>query len=564
MLGNAYWLETEGLSRTDAMLILFKKRLVRPLAEWAEKHCASASEVDVENLPENYMLLRISGPSESFPGIPALTVFKEKEIRITDGLKFNFRTYFNGYAGDVEMKNALGNESLIVVFKSGEKLPLVKKQGCSNRWLLPGEIPVNVDFNIKAVGELHEGSETAYAFTSMDNTAKKLKDTDIPKRGRFGEIMEKETDCFAQGSNIMGIDVKQQIPYVQFFKNINENPVDALPPPVYGQQPGNILLAYLSAKQVTSVEDFYSTFEYLYFKNFTGGKPPANFSAVKKSSINYYDYLGYCDYDYESKKIFVNPPQLVLIPSDKGRSALLIGGRDNSLVSALILQAGAFGVQVEIKSQSTTNAQLLLPDAVILISSGSKADGYGLRQLVILAGQMKIRFNPDDLTQVSLQLYSSGIEEYKRHILVHNQASENDYGWVRAVFNQATLEFEKDDSSFIDRSFSLIEYKFNEYTFIYKIWINDKCYEIDRNWGKYLALKYYGRQVIMHGNNKLAIPLKMPLPRLLAESILLLSGIAPEFVYLNGLAYRLYHNIPSPFAYNLFLKLGQTAINQKL
>jgi hypothetical protein len=106
----------------------------------------------------------------------------------------------------------------------------------------------------------------------------------------------------------------------------------------------------------------------------------------------------------------------------------------------------------------------------------------------------------------------------------------------------------------------LIEYKLNEYTYHYKLWKDNQCYQIDKNWGRYIALKHSNKNVILFNDrtNKVAIPLGVPLPRLLSESILLLSGLAPSFREIEGKKYWVYENIPGIFAANLFRQLGQT------
>jgi hypothetical protein len=63
---------------------------------------------------------------------------------------------------------------------------------------------------------------------------------------------------------------------------------------------------------------------------------------------------------------------------------------------------------------------------------------------------------------------------------------------------------------------------------------------------------------------RVAIPIETPLPRLLAESMVLLSGFAPEFLKIDEKYYRVFENIPGIFTENLFYKLGQRPINKEL
>src|SRR5690606_19534693 len=112
----------------------------------------------------------------------------------------------------------------------------------------------------------------------------------------------------------------------------------------------------------------------------------------------------------------------------------------------------------------------------------------------------------------------------------------------------------------------LLQYKLNEYTYQHKLWKHGNCYQIDINWGKFIALKHFQKNVILfdQANNKVAIPIELPLPRLLAESIMLLSGFAPDFKVIEDKKYRIYENIPIIFTTNLFSRLGQTPINTTL
>jgi hypothetical protein len=147
------------------------------------------------------------------------------------------------------------------------------------------------------------------------------------------------------------------------------------------------------------------------------------------------------------------------------------------------------------------------------------------------------------------------------------EADDKDYDWARYIFNSDKLLFEKSETTTFDKSYSLLEYKLNEYTYQHKLWKDEKCYYVDKNWGRFLILKHFNKNEILFDSEskKVAIPVTMPLPRLLSEAIMLLSGLAPEFKDINGKKYRIYENVFGIFSQNLFkLKLGQTVINSKL
>jgi hypothetical protein len=96
------------------------------------------------------------------------------------------------------------------------------------------------------------------------------------------------------------------------------------------------------------------------------------------------------------------------------------------------------------------------------------------------------------------------------------------------------------------------------------LWIDNKSYEVDRNWGKFLLLSEKHKKVIYYNENtkELAIPKFVQLPRLIAESIMLLSGRVPYYKSINinncNLVYQFYQNVPKLFAENLFNKFNQS------
>jgi hypothetical protein len=219
----------------------------------------------------------------------------------------------------------------------------------------------------------------------------------------------------------------------------------------------------------------------------------------------------------------VNPPQFIFIPASQGRKILLIGARDSSLIEALISTAPKHNLQVEITKQFSSNEKLLLPDAITIKAFGKSSENYGENNLIAFAKELQIKFSNDYFPQIALHEFSSGITEYQSSMQL---TDENDYGWARRIFNPEDLSFERSETTTFDKSFSMIEYKLNEYTYYYKLWINGQCYKVDKNWGKYLVLKRFNKNVILFDNERkrVAIPWETPLPRLLSESIMLLSG----------------------------------------
>lgn len=572
-LSTDYWIETEMLSKTDPMFLLCKIERKQSIIDWGKTFCnGSFREEDFEGLPENYFLFKILNPSESHPDIPLLTLFTEKRIELAEGLKINFRTFSNDFLPEVEISNSDGNERVYLQYRNTEeKIFLIKKQSNNNHWLLPEDTLLNLDFFIKVEAENLAGNEIAYNLVSSKNSALNVDGVQLPKRDSFGRNANNEAQQYCLGSNIMNPTRASQRSYcawANLFITLNEELAEQITIPPFNNHCGNMLGSFLALKNVLTTEEFYRAFEFYYSKEFAERQATGNFnlSTTKKAALNFYDYIGFLDYDYETKKIVVNPPQLIFIPSNQGRKVLLIGGRDASLVNLIITTAPKHNLQVEIRKQFSSNEKLLLPDVITIKSLGKRTEGSGERNIVAFANEMKIKFSQQDFIQIALHLFSAEINEYEKELLTNNETSQEDYGWARRIFNPENLSYERNESPTFDQSFSLIEYKLNEYTYYNKLWKDGKCYSVDKNWGKYLALKQSNKHFILFDDSrkKVAIPLETPLPRLLSESIMLLSGLAPDFREIDGRYYRVYENIPGIFTQNLFHKLGQEPNNKDL
>ncbi|MCZ2128706.1 MAG: hypothetical protein LC109_00380 [Bacteroidia bacterium] len=569
-LSTGYWIEADSLSKTDPMYLLCRNGKRESIQEWGKSFRGGNFRMeDLEGLPENYALFKIFNPAKSHPDIPLLTLYTEKRIELTGGLKVNFRTFINDFLPEVEITNSDGNEKVFLQYKgTKEKIFLAKKQSNSNRWLLPSDTLLNVDFNIKVEDENFAGNEIAYNLTSSFDTASKVDGIQLPKRDSFGRHITAESQQYCLGSNLINPNLRSKkgfSSYTHLFASINQEVATQILKATFSNHSGNMLCSFLALKNVLTTEEFFRAFEFYYSKAFSERQATASFNLTrtKKAALNFYDYTGILDYDYETKKIVVNPPQFIFIPANQGRNVLLIGARDSALIEAIINTAPKHNLQVEITKQFYSNEKLLLPDAITIKAFGGSTENYGERNLAEFSKELQVKLSNDYFPQIALHEFSSGIGEYETS---KQLTDENDYGWARRIFNPEDLSFVRSETPTFDKSFSMIEYKLNEYTYYYKLWQDGKCYQVDKNWGKYLALKRFNKNVILFDSDRkrVAIPWETPLPRLLSESIMLLSGLAPDFKEIEGRNYRVYENIPGIFTENLFRKLGQQPINKEL
>lgn len=548
------------------MYLMCKIELAPKIQEWGHHFDnGNFEKLDLDGIPDEYILFRFENPKISHPEIPLLQLNSQKSVQLVGGLRLGFRTFLNSYLPEVEVVNGTGNENVFIQFKHREGKIYLKKKHPTNYWLLPPDIILDSDFNIKIESENTGSYDIAYNITTAENSTF-LANADLPIRDSFGNVVKGSQSKYAVGNRPLGINKLLLYPYSMDFTSIFEDLACTFPNEEYIENEGNILLSLITLKTTMSTEDFYKAFELLHDNKYGAMQEESalNYSKIKKSSLNFYDYLGFIDYDYESKKLIITPSEVIFVPTNKGREVLLTGARDKAFVTSLLSKAQQLRLSVQIFNQHLYNQHLLLPDCIRIKAYGKATEGYGVKQLEELAKELKIGFDKDTIPQAGLLELSSTLAEYEGDLLQNNEVKQEDYDWARRVFNIDTFAFEKNES--LDASFSLVEYKLNEYTVTYRLWNKGKCYKIDRNWGKYLALKHHKKQAILFdsNNNRLAIPVELPIPRLLAKSIFLLSGIAPVYsgIMFEGrrIGYRVYQNIPSIFIKNLFHKLNQKVI----
>lgn len=564
-LSNDFWIETDILSKTEQMYLLCTNDKQELIKEWGKNfRKGDFKQEDFDGLPGNYSLFWFHNPTQGHSDFSILTLYTEKRIELVGGLKVNFRTYSDEFLPEVEIMNSDDNENVFLQYKdSDEKIRLSKKTSLNNRWLLPIGTAVNSDFYIKVEDESFSGNEVAYNLISCKNTATKIDESKLPKRDSFGRKIITGLEQYSLGSNIINPDSQRQIPYTHLFRSINTDFVDQITTVKLDNHCGNKLSDFLSLKGVLTTEEFFKAFEFYYAKEFSEQSGNFNITKLKRASLNFYDFIGILDYDYETKNIVLNPPQFIYIPTLRGRKVLLIGARDSALIESIINTAPKRNLQVEISKQFSSNERLLLPDVITIKAFKQASDNFGEKSLKDFADELRIKFIDNDLPQVAFLNFSANIAEYESLL---ETTDENDYDWARYSFNPETLKFEKSENTNFNKSFSLLQYKLNEYTYQHKLWKNSNCFQIDMNWGRFIALRHFNKNVILYdsAHNKVAIPIELPLPRLLAESIMLLSGLAPNFKVIEGKKYRIYENIPSIFTTNLFSRLGQTPINTTL
>lgn len=566
--------ETDKISRQSIMYLLCTDLKKKSIENWgATFNHGDFLSVDYDNIPTGFNLFKFKNPPASHPTEEILRVTTKKKLEFRGGIKIENRGYLKNLLPKIYIDGADGTEKVFLEFIGTcqiiflDRSPIIPEE-----FLIPENIICNQNFLVKIENENLVNSELPYQIVDIDFSPFDIVNENLPKRNRFGELCEEGDLNYVIGSNTEYNNWAMQSGgcCFSFFSSIYKQTDFKATNFDYPLQKGNLVLQVLSTKKNLKFEEFSNIIDSV--ENNSKIWEYANFQQspkyTKQTSIVFYDYLGFLDYDYFLNKISINKPQFVIIPSSSSLKAILIGGRTKSFIDRLQTCCNENQINFEIVPQQNQLAIYYLPDLIRLTPGLRKNSTEAWISLQIVASKLNIEFKFIDrpvrqpqIIQFGLQDFSETIEGYKKNVLVNKFVERPNYEWARKVFDTNVLRFVKDTGE-IDKKLSLQEY-YIRYQYTHILWLDNKSYEVDRNWGKFLLLSEKNKKIIYYNEKtcELAMPKYVQLPRLIAESIMLLSGQAPYYksVDIDGsnLVYQFYQNVPKLFAENLFKKFNQ-------
>ncbi len=573
-LSSSYYIETENLSIVNPMFLLCRSDLCDEIIKWGSSfNTGDFKKVEFDGVPDDLSLFWFKNPTCSNSQFEELKLFYNKSLEIKGGIKIKGRAYLPIHPPYVDIKNSDGKETLYMEYiNDGSLCNLLKDETFLDRFHFPPNIKTNIPFKIKIKDQ--ELSSDIYLFEFVKIFLSDLVNYkyDIPSRDKFGFRTNNNGANIVKGNSLLNKEyLDKQKFYLKLFKENYQLGINikTLRKRQKYSFHDDSLLYFLSTKKDCSINDFYDVFEYLYNIYSKSEKTFENLHNAKKNSLYYYSYLGFIECYYDTREIHVCPPQMFLIPTKYGRKAILTGAREKDLIEKLISVAKERNISFNFKKHSDIKNEFLLPNIITLhsVSNDSRIDE---NNLIKLSKDCNIPLNNNEFIQIGFLLTSSSVDEYRNYVLQNLETDKEDYQWGRYIFNPDKLSFQPNSNSDFNKNLSLVEYRL-DFKLNQKLWLSNRCYKIDKNWGRFLVLKRMGKNIILYDGQTeiLAIPTSIPLPLLLAKSIIMLSGEIPERIYIqtgkNGFFYYIFKNIPELIAKQLSnVKLGQEIIIQNL
>lgn len=316
----------------------------------------------------------------------------------------------------------------------------------------------------------------------------------------------------------------------------------------------NELIYAMSTKGEIRIEEFYDLLNSLTLRQPI--EDEVSEYDIRSKVIRILESLGYCEFDFNNRKVHMCPPGLVRLPTSGLPKVVLVGARIPKLVKAL---------KMAVKKNSDRALFLNVPQkkSVIEIPPLICIEADNTSTIRDIAFDCNINANVETPAAWMLSMMSKAIQDIKEQL-----------SYVKRDFSELKMrKFDTRKLIFTSKSgdcdICLTEHRSpitKQFTHLY--WKGDKGAEIGRDWGRYLALAEEGKKIVIY-DKKLryfAVPRSVPLPNLLARALTFCTGTPPfngrtAAVSLADIpkdySIDIYSGVPESIASLISTKIGQ-------
>ena len=322
----------------------------------------------------------------------------------------------------------------------------------------------------------------------------------------------------------------------------------------------NLLIYAISTKGKLSYEQFNNLFSHVYMSSDSDSIEQININQ-KQKTIRILESLGYCEFDFKKRKVYVCKPSLVLLPSFGLPKALLTGARTPQLVNKVRESIRECREKALIENKNHSSENNVIPNSIYIRASKK-------RVLESIAEQSGIFCDLSSPAAWKLANLSTEISYILDVLQFEERTGLN---WDKRIFDIERLMFSRFPVR--EERIQLIEYRHPVNKQLYHwLWIDGKAAEVARDWGRYAILSKTDHNVLIYNKFtfNLAVPVSVPLPCLLARSAALCSGKPPYYALIdNGNCqnpsdghYQVYSDVFPKIAHMIANKLNQKLITK--
>ena len=282
----------------------------------------------------------------------------------------------------------------------------------------------------------------------------------------------------------------------------------------------NSLVYAMSTRASIKLEQFNEILRHVYLPY--GGQYYEQIDVdARQQIIRILDSLGYCEFDFDNRMIYMCKPSLVLLPVFGLPMALLVGARTPLLEKKL-------KESVRVRRRKAILDHLQHPWSNTGIPTGLCIRAMDTTIIKEIANEASIDCDVSAPAAWRLLDISATLDEIKNEFDFEKRVEPN---WNKRVFILERLVFSSNTAE--DPNQCLIEYRnpvskqLNHW-----IWNGSDAAETNRDWGRYAVLANSSRRILLFDQRqfKIAVPVTVPLPCLLARAMALCSGVPPSTV----------------------------------
>ncbi|MCB2380355.1 hypothetical protein LGH70_22375 [Hymenobacter sp. BT635] len=564
--GLPHWAPVEELEQGVEMLLLCREgEIGGHVRAWGQAFGARGSFLelkDYDGIPEGHCLFRLKNPVNACPGVGELVLATGARLVAEGGMRWAARTYLQALPPGFRLINAAGEHSVCMRLAEGQVLTLERDSSEPNKWYLPREAAGAGSFTVFVAGlELATDGyryELAQPVTSPAVNGIKKGPYNDDLTGQAPDMAGTGMVVFYNGYQLEEACLPVKNPAALWSPPHNWHNSAASSPlekirnhmmvysPIFNPVVGNHwhgtgesgkghdeLLHLLTTKGKLTLAEFSAAYDSLWSTRHRSDQDHGLPTTVQKRGVmRLYSHMGFGDYGYrkDSEQITALAPTLLALPTRTAsvRRMLLTGGRTPALLGLVreYIRCSAPEIELLITGPDASNRTLILPDTIVLQTAAHNEEA-AKNKFGALAQACGIRYiGYEAHVPVELVLFAGSLRQYAEKLSPNPHVARD--GWRKKVFVPSALKWQDvaDDESF-KQGKHLMEYTLSDFERRY-VWWDDGCpHQVDKNWGRYLALYEAQERVIIQDHEMIAVPAAAPLPELLARALVLLSGHAP-------------------------------------
>lgn len=273
----------------------------------------------------------------------------------------------------------------------------------------------------------------------------------------------------------------------------------------------------MSTRGSMSLEQFNDMFRHVYFPSLDKIEEPMEVD-VRRRIVRVLESLGYCEFDFEGRKVFMCKPSLMLLPFFGLPKVVLTGARSPSLIQKLKESVRNRRNKAVLQYFPYTGADAVIPSTLYI-------EAINIETIQEIARDVRIACETSQPSAWVLANISSSLDNIKELL---NFESQPELNWKRRVFSKDRLvfsEFERsNEPSYLAEYKDPISKQLHHFLWHYKL-----VAQVERDWGRYIILEEANLNILLYDEKlqNLAVPITVPLPCILARAVAMCTGIAP-------------------------------------